>query len=389
MVEQKLYFTTAERSGDLFAGEVIDTLREHEQSACLRVRAVGGSELASRCEGPEIDTGPLNVLGFWEGIKAYRDVARISTAIAEDIVRYRPDAAILVDSWGLSLRIAQKVRAKAPSIKLIKLIGPQVWASRAGRAKTLAASVDHLLCIHDFEEPYYKPYGLETTVIGHPALARAERLEGSAFRIQYGLADDQDMLLVLPGSRPAEIDRVAPVLIEAAKCVARQKPDLKVCVAPAESILDDFKKVFPDLPKDWLILEDEARRYEAMAESILALSCSGTVNSELAVQRTPFITGYRIGAISWFLMKNFFLKAKFITLLNMAADDMVALELLQDGMTVKALEAGAIGLLDDPVLREEQCKAQDRALQTMGYGGTPAAMLAAEAILSVVRSAAT
>ena len=128
MEERKLYFITAERSGDLFAGEVIDALRAQEGGAHLRVRAVGGSELASRCEGPEIDTAPLNVLGFWEGIKAYRDVVRISSAIAEDIVRDRPDAVILVDSWGLSLRVAQKVRAKAPSIKLIKLIGPQVWA---------------------------------------------------------------------------------------------------------------------------------------------------------------------------------------------------------------------------------------------------------------------
>ena len=85
-------------------------------------------------------------------------------------------------------------------------------------------------------------------------------------------------------------------------------------------------------------------------------------------------------------MKNFFLKAKFITLLNMAADDMVALELLQDDMTVQSLETAAIRLLDDPALREEQCKAQDRALQAMGYGSAPAATLAAEAIFSIVHS---
>lgn len=382
MAVTKLYLTAGEPSGDVFAGEVIDALRA--RSGTVDVRAVGGAALGARAPGPPIDISPLSVLGFWEGMKAYRDVTRISTAIAQDIAQYKPDAAILVDSWGLSIRVAQKVRALDPSIRLIKLIGPQVWATRAGRAKTLAANFDLLLCMHDFEVPYYAPYHLQTRVIGQPALARSERLDGNAFRVRHNLGAADRLLLILPGSRRAEITRVAPLLVAAGRQLAGARAGLKVCIAPAASVLAQFHENFPDLPNDWIVLSDESQRYEAMAAATAALSCSGTVNTELAVQGAPFVTGYRVGRATWAVLKIFLLKAKFITLLNMAANKMVALELVQNDMTVEALVAGAANLLDTPLAREAQCKAQDEALNLMGFGGVSAAVLSADTILASI-----
>lgn len=375
----KLYFTAGEPSGDLFAAEVIDALKFKQPEIVFR--AIGSKELAKRCDGPDIDTRPLNVLGFWEGIKAYGDVRRISTAIANDIVDHKPDAVVLVDSWGLSLRIATRVRAADPSIRLIKLIGPQVWASRAGRAKTLANSVDHLLCMHTFEVPYYKAFTLPVTVIGQPALARRERLDGSAFRTRYGIARQQELLLVLPGSRKAEIERVADPLIDAARKLSSERRGLRVCVAPAKDVMDIFLARFDKLPDDWIVLADDTQRYEAMAAATLALSCSGTVNTELAVQQTPFITGYKIGRISWLLLSSIFFKAKFITLLNMAANKMVAPEFLQNEMTPETLVKQARRLLDDANARQDQLFGQETALATMGFGGRSAQDISAEAIL--------
>jgi len=377
---KKLYFTSAEPSGDVFAVEVINAIRNIKVD--IGMRATGGAALGDQCEISGIDSSPLNVLGLWEGVKAYRDVRRISSEIASDIIEHKPDAVILVDSWGLSLRVAHKVRAQNPDIKLIKLIGPQVWASRPGRAKTLANTVDHLLCIHAFEEPFYKPFKLKTTIIGQPALARSQRLSGDAFREAHNIDEGREMLLLLPGSRRAEIERVGPPLIEAAYMLAKARPDLKIVIAPALNVFSQFKLTFPDLPEEWIVLEDETQRYEAMAGATLALSCSGTVNTELAVQNTPFITGYKIGNISWLLLKNILMTANYITLLNMAADEMVAPELLQNAFTGDALAKAATRLLDHPEALERQREAQDAALLKMGYGGEPAASIAAKAILA-------
>ena len=163
MTAPRLFFVAAEPSGDLLASEVIDVIRAREPGAFIA--GIGGEEMAAHGVRSAIDTGPLAVLGLWEGVKAWRTAVKLADAAVDEIIRAAPDKVILVDSWGFMLRVAQRLRKQAPHIRLIKLVGPQVWASRPGRARTLAATVDHLLCLHDIEEPFYQPYGLATTVI--------------------------------------------------------------------------------------------------------------------------------------------------------------------------------------------------------------------------------
>ena len=376
---ERFYFVAGEASGDLLGAEVVAALRQ--AGSGVPIRATGGKALGGRVEMSGIDVSPLSVLGLWEGLRAYGDVTRLAEATAEDILRFGPSHVVLVDSWGFCLRVARKVRAADPSIRLVKLIGPQVWATRAGRAKTLAGAVDQLLCIHDFEVPYYAPYGLDTRVIGHPALSRAEVADGAVFRSAHGFSADEEVVLVLPGSRVSEIERVAPPLIEAARLLWQADQNRRVLIAPAEGVADAFREKFVDLPEDWTVLSDEQHRFEAMAAATLALACSGTVTSEVAVQGTALVTGYRTGAVTWTLVKHLLMKADYITLLNMAAGEMIVPELLQNAFTGSALAEIGGRLLADADLRKIQIAAQHEALGKMGYGGRPAAELAAEILL--------
>ena len=126
--------------------------------------------------------------------------------------------AILIDSWGFTLRVAQPLRAQDPSIPLIKYVGPQVWATRPGRAKTLAAAVDHLLSIHSFDAPWFEREGLPVTFVGNSALARDfSKADPARLRAQIHATADEPILLVLPGSRaggnpqhPASLRRGRP-----------------------------------------------------------------------------------------------------------------------------------------------------------------------------------
>ena len=373
------YFVAGEASGDLLGAEVIAALR---QAGCDRpVRATGGRALGTVADMSAIDISALSVRGLWDGVRAYGDVTRLAEATAQDILSFGPSHVVLVDSWGFCLRVARKVRAIDPSIRLIKLIGPQVWATRAGRAKTLSQTVDQLLCIHDFEVPYYEPFGLDTRVIGHPALSRSAPADGVAFRGAYGIAADDDVILVLPGSRVSEVDRVAPVFVDAARQLWLADKARRVVIAPAASIADVFGRSFRDVPEDWIVLDDEGDRFGAMAAADLALACSGTVTSEVAVQGTPLITGYKTGTVTWMLVKHVLMKADYITLLNMAAGRMVVPEFLQSALTATALAEHAEQLLGDELARASQIAAQHEALGKMGYGGRPAAALAAEILL--------
>jgi lipid-A-disaccharide synthase len=380
----RIFMVAGEASGDLLAREVVVEIRQKADD--VQFAGIGGRELASVGIHSPFDISPLSILGFAEGIRAYGTVVKLADAAADAIIAFQPDAVVLVDSWGFMLRVAQRVRARAPDIKLIKLIGPQVWATRPGRAKTLAATVDHLLCMHDMEAPYYEPFGLPTTVIGNPALSRNTPGDGQKFRAARGIGKDERICLVLPGSRRSELAKVAPALLEAAKQVAAAVPGVRIIVSPAANMAEAFDEAFPDVSGWAEVLRAPEERYDAMAAADLALACSGTVTSELARQGTPMIVAYRTGWLTWALARGLLYKKQHITLLNIVSDDQeIVPEFVQTRQKPELIAETAIKWLKYPELMDTQRQAQKEALARMQGGGHSSAEIAADAILSVAR----
>lgn len=375
-----LYLVAAEPSGDLLAREVAEWVRRKAPS--IQIDGIGGDELAAIGIRSPIDISPLSVLGFVEGIRAYGDVVKLADAAADDICSKNPSAVVLVDSWGFMLRVAQRVRARAPWIRLVKLIGPQVWATRPGRAATLAATVDHLLCMHDIEAPYYAPFGLKVTVIGNPALSRSGKGNGAAFRRLRGIGEDEEVILVLPGSRRSEIASVAPVLLAAARTIKKKRSSIRILVQPAATVQDAFAARFPDVNSWAEVITDPAARYDVIAAADLAFACSGTVTSEVAMQETPMIVGYKTGWITWALARGLLYKKVHITLLNILNGDReIVPEFVQTRLKPELISALALQWLTDPSELAAQKDRQSEALKALLHDGKPAAEIAADAIL--------
>ena len=95
------------------------------------------------------------------------------------------------------------------------------------------------------------------------------------------------------------------------------------------------------------------------------------MTTEVALQGTPLVIGYKLGWITWALARALLFKGKYATLMNVAADAEVAPEFLQTKFTAENIAAAAAPLLDDPDAREDQVRAQDEALAKMGRGGRP------------------
>ncbi len=372
-----IFLVAAEASGDALGADLARALKARNPGIVLA--GVGGAQMAEEGIVSQADISGLAVLGFVDGLLAYSRVKRAVAATVDAILKAKPDVVVLIDSWGFTLRVALGVRAAAPEIKLVKYIGPQVWATRPGRAKTLAAAVDHLICIHDFETPYYAPYGLACTVCGHPALGRFKPGDGAALRAREGFTDRENIILVLPGSRASEIRRVGPTLWQAAELLDRDR-DVRIIVVAAGSVR---KQVVEQAPAAVRIL-DEREKEDAFAAATVALAASGTVTTEVALQGTPLVIGYKLGWITWAIARAFLFKGKYATLMNVAADAEVAPEFIQTRFTAENIATAAAPLLDDPAAREEQVRRQDEALAKMGRGGTPAAEIAADAVLGVL-----
>jgi len=374
----RIFLVAAESSGDALGADLARALKERDSSVDLV--GVGGALMAEEGLPTQADISGLAVLGFVDGLLAYSRVKRAVAATVQAIIKAKPDVVVLIDSWGFTLRVAQGVRAVAPDIKLVKYVGPQVWATRPGRAKTLAAAVDHLICIHEFEVPFYKPYGLECTVCGHPALGRFKPGDGAALRARQGFKPKEKIILVLPGSRASEIRRVGPTLWRAAEMLDRDRADVRLLVVAAQSVRSAVVAQAPAVAR----VVDEREKEDAFAAATVALAASGTVTTEVALQGAPLVIGYKLGWITWGLARAFLFKGKYATLMNVAADAEVAPELIQTRFTAANVAAAAAPLLDDEDAREDQIRRQDEALALMGRGGTPAAEIAADAVLKVL-----
>lgn len=386
MSDSDIFFVAAEPSGDLLAREVIEEIRNRQPE--LRIRGIGRAELAEIGIRSPVDISPLSVFGLLEGIIAYRDVIRLADAATDAILRLDPKIVVLVDSWGFMLRLAQRIRARAPHIRLVKLIGPQVWATRPGRAKTLAASVDLLLCMHTIEVPHYEPHGLKTIVIGNPALSRGGKGDRAGFRREHGLTDGDIAMLVLPGSRRSEIKRVAPALVDAAMLVKRSLPGTRLFVEPAESVAEDFTQAFPNASQQFTVLGNNDRRFDAMAGADIVLACSGTVTSEVAMQGPPMIVAYKTGWVTWALARCFLYKKTHITLLNILNDDTAIVpEFVQTQQKPEKIANQAMKWIKEPYALQRQRAAQEQALERLQQENTPAAVLAARAILDELETA--
>jgi lipid-A-disaccharide synthase len=373
----KIFFVAAESSGDQLGGDLIRALKAADPG--LTFSAVGGPAMAAAGAHSLFDIKDLAILGLIDGVKAYDRVIKRAEQTTAAILAEKPDAVVLIDSWGFTLRVAQRVRAQAPKIKLIKYIGPQVWASRPGRAKTLAATVDHLICIHDFEVPFYKPYGLGCTVCGHPAISRFTPGDGASFRARHGIEAERPFALILPGSRRSELRRTGPILMHAAAMLRTNHPGTEVRLLAAAPVRDEAQALAA--ASGVAVIDEAGEKESAFAAATVALACSGTVTTEVGLQRTPVVVGYKLGWVTWALARAFLYKAPFMTLMNVAAGREVAPEFIQTRFTPAAIAAAAAPLLIDPRKRAAQVAAQDEALARMGKGGPRAADIAADAVL--------
>ncbi|MDF1767249.1 lipid-A-disaccharide synthase [Maricaulis sp.] len=377
-----VFLVAAERSGDLLGAGLGRELRSLTADK-IRLSGIGGSAMAEQGIESAISIDGLSILGWIDGLKAYSRVKQAVSEAVDAILAAKPDVVVLIDSWGFTLRVAQGVRAADPAIRLVKYVGPQVFATRPGRAETLAASVDELLTILSFDAPYYEAHGLPVTFVGNPTLERLPRGDGAAFRSRHGIAADEAVLVVLPGSRPSEIRRMMPPMVEALKRLTRGHDDLRLVLPVADPVADQVDAaiaVHPVLQS--AIRVGETEKADAFASADLALACSGTVVTELATAGVPTITGYKLGWITWGLVRAFnLLKTPHISLVNIAADARLVPEIIQLKCTGKVLADEVERLLADPVRRAE-LSVRLQAVTSEMRGSGQASRRAAEAVLA-------
>ncbi|MBI5857546.1 MAG: lipid-A-disaccharide synthase [Sphingobacteriales bacterium] len=367
----KYYIIAGEASGDLHGSNLIKELKKLDADAIIR--SWGGDKMQQA--GAELvkHYRDLAFMGFTEVLMNLRTIFRNLKFCKEDILRFKPDALILIDYPGFNLRIAKW--AKQQGLKVIYYISPQVWAWKENRVKKMKQCIDKMLVILPFEKDYYKnKWNWEVEYVGHPLVEEIERYKAQGSRHKFS---DRAIIALLPGSRKQEIAKKLPVMLE----VSKDFPDYQFIVAGAPSIDDSFYKTFTEKYSNVTAVKNQT--YDLLLQAKAALVTSGTATLETALFGIPEVVCYKGGFISYQIGKRL-VNVKYISLVNLIMDKEVVKELIQNDLTAPNLKNELQQLLTDEK-RTAQIKEDYAALNNLlGWEGNASAK-AASSIYNFLR----
>ncbi len=326
-----------EKSGDMLGASLIREMRRRHPDA--KFLGIGGSQMiAEGCESL-FNIERLSVMGFIEPIGRLPELFSIKAALRERFIAMRPTAFIGIDAPDFNLRLERELHQAG--IKTVHYVSPSVWAYREKRIYSIKQSVDLMLTLFPFETQIYEQHQVPVKFVGHPL---ADQIDFEDRKMQcrgkYGLAADDLVVALMPGSRAGEISRLAPTFFAAAIKALEQNVRLSYlipCSSPDAQILVAQKL------KEIGLLEDTNFKlvdssHDAMSAADFVLMASGTATLEALLLRRPMIICYKLASLTYFLASRM-VKVPSVGLPNLLAGERLVPEYIQNQVTEDVLTA--------------------------------------------------
>jgi len=370
-----------ESSGDQLGAALIAALRERVGD--LQCFGVAGPKMqAAGCEAWE-DAETLAVMGLTEVLPHLPRLMRLRATLTRRFVAARPDVFIGIDAPAFNVGLAKRLRARG--IPTVQYVAPQVWAWRQSRVRKIGRACDLVLCLLPFEAGFYSRQGVEAEFVGHPLADQIPlEVDRRGARAELGLAPEQLVVALLPGSRLGEVERLSADFAAAAAWIARRAPDVRF-VAPMASART--REIFlrklsqlEDIP-DVIVIDGQAQT--ALAACDGALVASGTATLETLLSRRVMVVAYRLGALTTYALRRLRLvTVPYFSQPNLLLGRAFVPEFFQQQVSGAALGAALLERLEDADYRRTLSVEFERIHRELRRGG---AGRAADAVVRVAR----
>lgn len=358
---KKLYLIAGEASGDLHGSNLMKSILKEDKNVDFRFW--GGDKMISVQDNCVKHIRDLAFMGFWEVFTNIRTILGNIRFCKEDILKYKPDAIVLIDYPGFNLRIAEW--AKENGIKVYFYISPQVWAWKQSRVHKIKKVVDHMFVILPFEKAFYAKFDYEVEYVGHPLLDeindfKERAMDIDSFRTKYSL-NEKPIIAILPGSRNQEIHRKLPIMLESVKGIDSHQ----VVIAGAPNYDETFYSQFIKSKEVRIIMNDT---YNLLLQADLAVVTSGTATLETALFDVPLVVCYKGSRLSYEIAKRL-VKIDYISLVNLILDKPAVKELIQDECTSENIREEINLIMNSSKYREDMEKNFANLKEILGGGG--------------------
>jgi lipid-A-disaccharide synthase len=373
MTPKTIMVVAGDPSGDAIAADLVRALAAALPGA--RFIGAGGPFMAAAGVANSFDLTAEAVIGVSDALKKLPRLGRYKKQLTHLAESQKPDLIVLVDFSYFNQKLAQALREQTSSgwrPKIVKYVSPQVWASRPGRAAGMARDFDLLLCLFPFEREWYARHvpNFRVEFVGHPMF---DRYPAPARKPSH-----VPTVLLLPGSRRAELKRHLPVMLGAARLIAAKQPVKFKLVAPSEEMAALVRSLQSSAKPQIEIQIGQLA--EALSETTIAIASTGTVTLECAYFGVPTVALYKTSLQTYLIAKQV-VTLKYLSMPNILADEPLFPEFIQHQATAANLAGAALGLLANPAGRAEIQAKLARVIASLG--GPGAARRAAAAVLKL------
>jgi len=340
-MEKRLYVVAGELSGDAHGAGMLDELCRMLPG--LRIRGAGGPAMAA-VAGPGVDdwVDEAAVMGIWEVLKRYGWFRRRFARMLANLQSFRPDVLVLIDYPGFNLRFAEAVKRTSPATRIVWYVSPQVWAWNRRRIPKMARLIDAMICLFPFERPIFDEAGIPTTFAGHPLI------DELAVCRDPRLARDPQLVGLFPGSREREVERLFPMMIDAARRLREWRSDLRFETPAASPALATKIRAQLDAASagSWVEVAT-GTSHSLMQRAACAAIASGTATLEAAFLGLPHCLVYRVAPLTYAVARQV-VNIRHIGIVNILAQDDVVEEWIQDKARPETVAASLRRFLEQP-----------------------------------------
>ena len=301
----KLFISAAEASSDAHGAALLKSIQETlGPSELLETWGVGGPQLQARGLKSLIDARELLSMGFTEALFRLPRILRALRQLDEALRSNPPDVAVLIDYPEFHFKLAQKL--KLLRVPTLYYIPPKVWVWRKHRIHKLKSLFARVLSILPFEEEIYQHAGVPLTYVGNPLVDQLPfDLTRTQAREKLKMADQDFVLVALPGSRPSELNSHLKVMLDSAQQLqdhlrkrgvlsTDQKLIVRVPLPQTESLEKIRDRVeFNDPQYSFDLQVSQGDSYECMVAADVGMIKSGTSTLEAALLKCPHVIIYR------------------------------------------------------------------------------------------------
>ena len=372
-----LWIVSGEASGDMYGAALARELLLRKPG--LKLRGMGGHAMKEAGVDIFVDSTELGIVGIVEVLKSIFFFIRLMKNMVRRAEEERPDAVVLIDYPGFNLRLAERLHSIG--IPVIYYISPQVWAWKKGRIKTIVKCVRRLLCIFPFEPDVYEGTGLDVRFIGHPLLEILGDLRHSE------MERDENLILLLPGSRTNELKSLMLTFAETAALIKEKHPQMRFAIPlPREKTKALAEELLKQGGLDEKLLQSMeisvGNTRQLMKKAVAGVAASGTVTVEAVMLGLPLVVSYKVNWFSYQLAKAL-VKLPSITIANLVTGRTVYEEQLQYNAVPEKLAHSLEAILPGGSRRQQCLQDMAKCVEMLGED-TKASGRAADAVLEVL-----